>query len=84
MRCFDYMMTIGLASKTSRAWLTDAAPLAKARESVYDLLPEPHGDWASVPSCPHAGAPEDERELFDIADKLPCRRRGMGMYLLVV
>ena len=43
---------------------------------VYDLLPEPHSDWASVPCRPDAGAPEDELELFDIAAKLPCRRRS--------
>ncbi len=48
----------------------------QARESVYDLLPEAFSDWASLPSTPDAGAPEDDRELFDIAAKLPCRRRG--------
>ena len=48
----------------------------QARESVYDLLPEPFSDWAAVPSIPKPGVPEDERELFEIAAKLPCRRRG--------
>ena len=43
---------------------------------MYDLLPEPFSDWDSVPSSPDAAAAEDERELFDIAAKLPCRRRG--------
>ena len=48
----------------------------QARESIYDLLPEPHSAWAAVASTPDSNAPEDERELFDIAAKLPCHRRG--------
>ena len=76
----------GAARPAGKAWqmhkpqksrsLHDALRPRQARESVYDLLPEPFSDWASVPSSPGPGAPEDEREVFAIAAKLPCRRRG--------
>jgi hypothetical protein len=37
-----------------------------------------------VPSAPDAGAPDDERELFQIAAKLPCQRRGALLISAVI